>query len=145
MNRITAATSLQEIAVLVSEALEAAGIPAVLSGGAAVTFYSDNVYISADLDFVTVARNKVIAPVLARLGFLPTGKDFQHEDSEFFVEFPPGPLSFGDRYIDTSETAVLETQYGRLRIITPTQCVMDRLTWYRRAIRVFTTTASVRF
>ena len=42
----------------------------------------------------------------------------------------PGPLSVGDRYIDTSETAILDTEYGKLRIITPTQCVMDRLAWF---------------
>jgi len=130
MNKITAGTSLQEIAVLVSEALETAGIPAVLSGGGAVTYYSENEYMSNDLDFVTVERNKVIAPVVAQLGFTLKGKDFHHAESKFFLEFPPGPLSFGDKYIDSSETATLKTQYGLLRIITPTQCVMDRLAWY---------------
>ena len=51
MGKITAATSLQEIAVLVSEALEKVGIPAVLSGGGAVTQYSENEYMTTDLDF----------------------------------------------------------------------------------------------
>ena len=130
MSAITVDTSLQEIAVLVSEALANAEIPAVLGGGGAVTLYSNNEYMSKDLDFITVARNKVIAPVVAELGFEPRGKDFVHPDSEYFVEFPPGPLSVGDRYIDTSETAILDTRYGKLRIITPTQCVMDRLAWF---------------
>jgi hypothetical protein len=129
MSRITADTSLQEIAVLVSEALSDADIPAILGGGAAVTQYSNNEYMSKDLDFITVERNKVIAPVVAELGFHPRGKDFVHAESEYFIEFPPGPLSFGDRYIDSSETTILDTKYGKLRIITPTQCVMDRLSW----------------
>lgn len=119
-----------EIAVLVSEALEAAGIPAVLDDGGAVTQYSDNEYMSTDLDFITVERNKVIAPIVAKLGFVPEGKDFCHPDSKFFLEFPPGPLSFGNRYIDSSKATTLKTQFGSLRIITPTQCVMDRLAWY---------------
>lgn len=87
MSRITAETSLQEIAVLVFELLVNAKIPAVLGGGGAVTQYSNNECMSKDLDFITVARNKVIAPVVAKLG----------------------PLSFGKRYIDSSETTILET------------------------------------
>ncbi len=130
MNKITTETSLQEIAVLVSEMLESAGISAVLGGGAAVTQYSENEYMSTDLDFITTERNKVIAPVVAKLGFTPHGRDFYHPDSKFFLEFPPGPLSFGDRYVDSSEAATIKTRYGSLRIITPTQCVMDRLAWF---------------
>lgn len=121
---------MQEIAVLVSEALEAAGIPAVLGGGGAVSQYSDNEYMTADLDFITVERNKVIAKVIANLGFTPKGKDFHHPQSRYFLEFPPGPLSFGDRYVETTETTRLKTPFGLLRIITPTQCVLDRLAWY---------------
>ena len=48
-------TSLEELAAIVSEALESAGITATLSGGAAVSIYSDNKYESEDLDFVTAA------------------------------------------------------------------------------------------
>jgi len=129
MTEITAKTSMQEIAVRVSEALERAGIPAVLSGGGAVSQYSDNEYMTTDLDFITVASNKVIAPVVAELGFTSVGKDFHHRDSRFFVEFPAGPLSFGDRYVGSSETTTLNTPHGSLRIITPTQCVLDRLAW----------------
>ena len=68
MTRITAKTTLQEIAALVSTALENAGIPAVLGGGGAVTHYSENEYMSTDLDFITVARNEVLSRV-------PSGPD----------------------------------------------------------------------
>lgn len=129
MNKITAETSLQEIAVLVSETLEEAGVLAVLGGGAAVTHYSNNEYMSTDLDFITTERNKTIAPIIADLGFKPQGKDFYHPDSKFFLEFPRGPLSFGDKYVESSETVTIKTKFGSLRIITPTQCVMDRLAW----------------
>ncbi len=129
MSRITANTSLEEMATLVSEALEEAGISAVLGGGGAVTHYSDSRYMSTDLDFITVERNKVIAPVVAKLGFRQSGKDFVHEESKFFLEFPAGPLTFGDRYIDATETTIVQTRFGEIRIITPTQCVMDRIAW----------------
>jgi hypothetical protein len=85
--------------------------------------------MSKDLDFITVERNKMIAPVIAGLGFRLRGKDFVHDESNYFLEFPPGPLTFGDRYVDTSETDVVRTKYGTLRIITPTQCLMDRIAW----------------
>ena len=127
---ITQTTSLEEIAALVSQALERAGIEAILSGGGAVTQYSENEYMSTDLDFITTERNKRIAPILAELGFEPQGREFIHPESHFFVEFPPGPLSFGDRFVDNADTTTLETQYGPIRIITPTQCVMDRLAWF---------------
>jgi len=130
VTRITSKTSLQEIATLVSETLEAAGIPAVLGGGGAVSQYSDNEYMTTDLDFITVERNKTIAPIVAQLGFILKGKDFYHPQSNYFLEFPPGPLSFGDRYIESTETIKIETPFGMLRIITPTQCVLDRLAWF---------------
>ena len=115
--------------MLVSEALESAGIPAVLGGGGAVTHYSKNEYMSTDLDFITVERNRVIEPIVAKLGFIRKGKNFYHPSSQFFLEFPPGPLSFGDKYVDTSSIELLKTEFGLLRAISPTQCVMDRLAW----------------
>ena len=90
MSSITPDTSMLEIAVLVSEALEAAGISAVLGGGGAVSQYSDNEYMTTDLDFITIERNKTIAPVVAKLGFTLEGKDFHHPKSRYFLEFPPG-------------------------------------------------------
>ena len=69
MNEITSQSSYEEIAVLVSETLESAGVDAVLSGGGAVSQYSNNEYESADLDFITTERNRVIVPIVATLGF----------------------------------------------------------------------------
>lgn len=60
---ITADTTLAELAAIVSQALEAAGIRATLSGGAAVSIYTDNEYQSLDLDFVTTARRKQLTHV----------------------------------------------------------------------------------
>lgn len=43
------------LTVIVSDTLEKAGIIATLSGGAAVSIYTDNPYQSVDLDFATTA------------------------------------------------------------------------------------------
>ena len=127
---ITKETSLEEIAALVSEALEHANIEAVLSGGGAVTLYSENEYMSTNLDFITTERKKRITPVVAKLGFIPRGREYVHPESRSFIEFPGGPLAFGDRYVASSEATTLETQYGIIQIISPTQSIMNRLAWF---------------
>ena len=62
-----------EVAAIVSAALEDSHITATLSGGAAVTIFSDNAYESADLDFVTSVSNKLIKATIAKLGFQQSG------------------------------------------------------------------------
>lgn len=128
---ITRKTTLIELAALVSEALEAAGIVATLSGGSAVSAYTENRYESEDLDFVTTALLEELKPALEPLGFVHRGRPrlsvFEHPATRWYVEFPPAPLSFGGTYVDASNCAVLPTPAGNLRIITATHSVMDRL------------------
>lgn len=128
--KISAQTTLVEIAALVFDALESNGIEVVLSGGGAVTLYSENEYMSSDLDFITTERRKRLSPAMAKLGFVPRGREYAHPDTRYFVEFPTGPLAFGDRYVANEEATMLETEFGPIRIITPTQSVMDRLAWF---------------
>ena len=128
---ITRKTTMTELAALVSEALEAADIVATLSGGGAVSAYTENRYESEDLDFVTTALLEELKPVLEPLGFIHTGSPrlsvFEHPATRWYLEFPPAPLSFGGTYVDSSKCAVLATPAGNVRIITPTHSVMDRL------------------
>ena len=128
---ITSKTTMAEVAAIVSEALDAAGIVATLSGGSAVSAYTENRYESEDLDFVTAALLEELIPVLEPLGFVHTGSPrlsvFEHPATRWYLEFPPAPLSFGGTYVDAAECAVLSTPAGNLRIITATQSVMDRL------------------
>jgi len=125
-------TSPQELAVLVSQALENAQIRATLSGGGAVALYSDNEYESCDLDFVTNARNDVIEQAIAPLGFhrVPGARQFEHPETDYYVEFPPGPLAFGDTVVADEDATILHTEFGPLRIVTPTQIIMDRIAAY---------------
>lgn len=131
VKEITDKTTLHELATIVSEALHDAGIVATLSGGAAVSIYTDNRYVSVDLDFVTVAQIDELKSVLEPLGFKHTGRPrmsvFDHPATKWYLEFPPAPLSFGGTYVDPANCSVMPTRLGNLRIITPTQSVMDRL------------------
>ncbi len=132
MSAINRQTSLEQLAALVSQALGQAGIAATLSGGAAVSIYTENEYESYDLDFVTSERNAVIAKAITPLGFrLESGtREFSHPDTDFFVEFPPGPLAFGETVVSDEDAATIQTRFGPLRVVTPTQSVMDRLSAY---------------
>jgi hypothetical protein len=124
-------TTFVGLAAIVSEALEQVGIVATLSGGAAVSIYTDNDYQSEDLDFVTVALVEELKRALEPLGFKHVGKPrlsvFEHPHTKWYLEFPPAPLSFGSTYVDPSDCALIDTGLGNLRIITPTYSVMDRL------------------
>ncbi len=131
MAEITPNSTLQDVAAIVSTSLERAGIAATLSGGAAVSIYTDNEYQSKDLDFVTAALVADISPVLDELGFVHTGvprmSQFSHPLIDWYVEFPPTPISFGHLHVTHEQCAAIELPAGTLRIVTPTQSVMDRL------------------
>lgn len=131
MSSITEHSTVEEIAAVVSGALENAGINATLSGGSAVTIYSDNAYQSRDLDFVTSAMLADLKSVLEPLKFEHTGgsrlSQFSHPDLKWYLEFVSAPLAFGNLEVSPDECDILELPSGRLRIITPTQSVMDRL------------------
>ena len=131
MPEISEQSSLEETAAIVSDALERAGITATLSGGSAVSIYTDNEYLSQDLDFVTAAMIADLKPVLTRLGFQHTGvprmSQFEHPKVVWYLEFPSSPLTFGHLYVNPADCAMIKFPAGQLRIITPTQSVMDRL------------------
>lgn len=118
-----------ELACLVSEALEKAGIEAVLSGGGAVSVYTENEYESSNLDFVTSTYVKELETALSPLGFKKgSGRAFEHSDTDYYLEFPPGPLAAGGEVF--SEWDELETDFGTIQILSPTQIVKDRLAAY---------------
>ncbi|NLP05045.1 hypothetical protein GX411_03725 [Candidatus Fermentibacteria bacterium] len=127
---ISAETTLEDLAGIVCSHLLGHGIRAVLSGGGAVALYADNRFTTCDLDFVTDADPRRVERVMAALGFArKASRHFEHPATCFLVEFPAGPLAIGDRPV--TKVAEIETRGGRLLVLTPTQCVMDRLAaWY---------------
>lgn len=123
---ITRQSSPRDVASQVSQALADAGITAVLTGGGAVSVYSRNRYQSYHLDFVTAASRRDLARVLAELGFRPgSGRHFEHPSTRLVIEFVAWPITVGDEVV--RKWARLNTPSGTLQILTPTQCVKDRL------------------
>ncbi len=116
-----------ELAAYVQAHLRKRGITVTLSGGAAVSIYTSNQYISADIDLVNdnLADRKKINTAMLEIGFRESNRFFVHPDSKHFVEFPPGPLSVGDEPI--REIIKIRYPTGILKVISPTECVKDRL------------------
>ena len=119
-----------EIAAYVQSELRKANIFVVLSGGAAVGIYSKGDYVSKDIDLVNArfAKREKIDQVMKSLGFQSVGRHYEHPESEHIMEFPPGPLTLGDDPVIT--TAQLSCETGILEVLTPTDCVKDRLAHY---------------
>lgn len=120
-------STIAEVAAIVSDALAQAEIIAVLSGGGVVSIYSDNEYESHDLDFISPSERKKLAAVMYQLGFSEQDRYFIHPDTKYFIEFPSSPLMIGQEYIPYQDCAVISVGEGEIRLLTPTQCVMDRL------------------
>jgi hypothetical protein len=119
--------TLGELAAFICTHLKSHEIPCVLSGGACVTIYSRNAYPSYDLDFIEqvyTTRNQ-LRQVLGELGFIEKNRYFVHNETDFFIEFPSGPLSVGSEPLKDIHEIQFET--GTLSLLSPTDCVKDRL------------------
>ena len=124
-----------ELAAFIAEELRAKDIDVVLSGGSCVSIYSSEKYVSKDLDFIDISlkSNRQIANAIRALGFENQPKNsrhFVHPDTELTVEFPSAPLTVGDEHIPSTAVHSITTDQGTLRLLTPTDCVKDRLANY---------------
>lgn len=120
----------EELWKFVATHLAKNGIEAVLVGGAVVSIYSKGAYQSGDLDFVitNLIKNKVDS-LMEEIGFKRHGRHFIHpECKHLFVEFPTGPISIGDDYSIKLEE--LEEKGQKIKILSPTDCIKDRLASY---------------
>ncbi len=118
----------EEVAALVCTTLERHGIQAVLSGGSVVSIYSDNQHESYDLDFVAIGLGRSAVVAMSELGFKADGRHWVHPDTPFWVEFPAGPVQIGEMLV--TRFAERTNRFGTLRLLHPTDCVMDRLAAY---------------
>ena len=126
----------EEVAAYVCETLVQAGINTVLSGGSCVSIYTENRFISLDLDFITfgIVGRMEIGKALKGIGFAQKVKGnpkyFVHTDTALELEFPSGVPAVGDEIIEGENTALREVVTGTLRLLTPTDCIKDRLAAY---------------
>ena len=91
-----------------------------------MSIYSQEKYVSMDLDFVNAAFTKRPQIVLAMtaLGFTEKNRYFAHSGTAYLIEFPPGPLGIGEEPVRQIDE--ITTSAGVVRIISPTDCLKDR-------------------
>lgn len=117
---------IKDLAALICKKLNDNGIDAILVGGACVSIYSENIYVSYDLDFVSHTSLKEISIVLSDIGFRrESSRHFIQKECPFYLEFVAPPLSIGREPVKLKKT--IKSRFGELVLLTPTDSVKDRL------------------
>lgn len=93
----------------------------------AVEIYSQNRYLTKDIDMVdvTYAKPKTLHAAMAKLGYHKKGRIFENTTTPITVEFPSAPLTAGDEPI--TETAVIAHESGNIPVVHARDIVKDRL------------------
>lgn len=122
------------VAFRVCTAFNRRGMRAVLTGGAAATVYAPDAYQSTDADFILLAIPAGVEyqSVLRDIGYEPAARIFKHPATPFTVDIVDVDIRIGSEVVDRYATR----QRGELllHILTPTDCVRDRLAgyyWYK--------------
>ena len=118
--------SIKDLAALICTTLKDNGIDAVLVGGACVSIYTKNKYVSYDLDFVSHTSLKEISSVLSDIGFRrKSTRHFIQKECPFYIEFVAPPLSIGSEPVKLRKS--IKSRLGELVLLTPTDSVKDRM------------------
>ena len=120
-------TNMTEMAGIIASHLAEHKIAVVLVGGLAVEIYSQNLYLTKDIDMVNTnyTPTKTLQLAMAKLGFSKQGRVFVNSTTEITVEFPSAPLSVGDELI--TQTTTIPTSHGDIPILTVEDVAKDRL------------------
>ena len=120
-------TSIVELAAIVANHLKQQGIEVVLVGGLAVEIYTENLYLTKDIDMVNTNYKKPqeLRDAMSKLGFQKQGRVFVHSTTDITVEFPTGPLSVGDELVTKTTMAK-----GEIPILDTSDVIKDRLAAY---------------
>ena len=146
---IDGSSTLEDVAFEVCTALAKHDVTAVLTGGSAATIYAPDHYQSRLMRTSCFSfgpeEMPVVADALAEIGFHYVNGMFEHSDTDFTVEFPPGPLAIGIDLI--TEFATLTRPPQLLYILTATDCVRNRLAsfFYWQDYSALETAAAVAF
>lgn len=120
-------TVITELAGIIAEHLHLHGIEVVLVGGLAVEIYTENLYLTNDIDMVNTNYQppKQIHAAMAELGFHKQGRVYVNNTTAITVEFPSAPLSVGDELIKSTTHAQVANK--NIPILKVEDVVKDRL------------------
>lgn len=118
------------MAAIVATHLREHDIDVVLVGGLAVELYSENIYLTKDIDMVdtSYAKPDKLHKALAEIGFQKKGRIFVNASTDITIEFPSPPISVGDELV--TEITVIATPAGELPVLVARDVIKDRLAAY---------------
>ncbi len=123
--------TLEETASYICTKLKENGIDVVLSGGSCMEIYTHKNFSSYDIDFIANPSytSKKIESTMLSMGFKKVdGRYYKYEHNPNYIEFPTGPVSLGNEFPKKFDE--LKTLVGILVLLTPTDCIKDRLCAY---------------
>ena len=122
--------SMLQLAGHIAQHLKARNIDVVLVGGLAVACYTDNRYLTKDIDMVDISYQSpsALQSAMKALGFQKKGRVYVSDKTDIVVEFPSAPLSVGDEFI--TQHTEFKTEQGAIPILLALDVVKDRLAAY---------------
>jgi hypothetical protein len=123
-------TPIVELAAIVANHLRDQNIRVVLVGGLAVEVYSENIYLTRDIDMVDISYCKPaeLHAAMAQLGFIKQGRIFENDTTDITIEFPAAPITVGDEVV--TDTTRARSPAGSIPILKPGDVIKDRLAAY---------------
>lgn len=120
--------TLEDTAAYICTKLKEKGIDVVLSGGSCMEIYTNSNFSSYDIDFIANPSytSKQIEKIMLSLGFEKTqSRYYKYDNNPNYIEFPSGPVNLGNELPKKFDE--LKTHVGTLTLLTPTDCIKDRL------------------
>lgn len=123
---------IQQAAAILSAYLRELGYDPVLTGRGCAAIYSRGVIKTKSLDFVV--REYAVEEMekaMAKIGFRAEGlRVFAGKSSPYDIVFAPPPLAVGDAVV--GDVRIMKTARGPIKMLTPTDCVRQRLSVFYR-------------
>jgi len=123
---------ISQVAAIISGCMDEEGYDPVLTGRSCAAIYAGSSIHPKTLDFV--ARDftiEEVAKTMAGVGFLDSGhRTFSNKYCPYEVLLMPYPVRVGDDVV--SDAKVMRTAKGSLKLLTPTDCVRQRLSMFYR-------------
>jgi hypothetical protein len=123
---------LRQVVALIREQLEKSGYDPVLTGKACAAVYIGSQAKLETVDFVIEEYNiNELDAAMKKFGFKRLGMHtYKSAKAPFDIVFLPPPLSVGDDVVGKIDT--LRARTGKVKLLTPTDCVRQRLSMYYR-------------
>lgn len=99
-------------------------------GGLAVEIYSENLYLTKDIDMVNTSYHPpaAINQAMGEIGFTKKGRVYVNDTTDICVEFPSAPLAVGEELIQ--ETTKVQVDAREIPILYAKDVIKDRLVAY---------------